>query len=149
MFGILSFLIKSLEDHGPEVLTLIPAINDIPLTELIERFELEHGMEPAGGYGGLVPSFFRYGPLDRYFLGESDGEYFQNKSEYYLLACKCGEVGCWPLSARITTTESGVVWDHFAQEHRRERDYAGFGPFTFELHAYEECIAEIAARFDR
>lgn len=149
MSDLLSFLIKPLDDHGPDVLTLTPVINDVPLTDLIERFEREHGMEPAGGYGGLVPSFFRYGPLDRYFLGKSEDELFQQKGEYYLLACKCGEVGCWPLSARITTTESSVVWDCFAQEHRRERDYSGFGPFTFELHNYKERIAEIAGRFDR
>ena len=149
MFDILSFLIKPLDDHGPEVLTLTPAINDVPLTELIERFEREQGMEPAGGYGGLVPSFFDYGRLDRYFLGEADGEYLQKKGRYYLLACQCGEVGCWPLSARITTGEGSVVWDRFAQEHRRERDYAGFGPFTFELQGYKDRIAQIAPQFDR
>ena len=147
MNDTLSFLIKPLDDHGPEVLTLTPAINKIPLTELIENFEREHGMEPAGGYGGIIPAFFRYGPLDRYLLGQSEDERFNSKGEYYLLACQCGEVGCWPLSARITATDKNIVWDHFVQEHRRERDYSGFGPFTFELHAYENTIAEIAARF--
>ena len=108
VFDNLSFLIKPLDDHGSEVLTLTPVINDVPLTDLIERFEREHGMEPAGGYGGLVPSFFRYGPLNRYFLGQSEDELFQKKGEHYLLACKCGEVGCWPLSARITAIESSA-----------------------------------------
>jgi hypothetical protein len=68
---ILSFLIKPLDEHGPEVLTLTPVINDVPVTELIERFE---------------------------------------------------------------------------REHRRGRDYSGFGPFTFELIGYKERIAEIAER---
>jgi hypothetical protein len=104
-------------------------------------------MEPAGGYGGIVPAFFRYGPLDRYFLGQSQDEPFKKKGEFYLLSCQCGEVGCWPLSARITATDSNVVWDGFVQEHRRERDYSGLGPFTFELHAYKQTIAEIAAQF--
>jgi hypothetical protein len=147
VFDILSFLVKPSDDHDPEVLTLTPAIDDVPLTELIEHFERERGMEPVGGYGGLVPSFFCYGPLDRYFLGRSEGEFFKKKSEYYLLGCQCGEVGCWPLSARITATEDSVVWDRFAQEHRRERDYSAFGPFTFELPAYKKTIEEISSRF--
>lgn len=146
MNDTLSFLIKPLDDRGAEVLTLTPVINEIPLTVLLENFEREHDMDPAGGYGGLVPDFFRYGPLDRYFLGQAESEFFKNNGEYYLLACQCGEVGCWPLSARITVTDTNVIWDRFGQEHRRERDYSGFGPFTFKLHPYKKTIADIAAR---
>lgn len=147
MNDTLSFLIKPLDEHGPAVLTLTPVINKVPLTNLIESFERDHAMESAGGYGGLVPAFFRYGPLNRYFLGQSEDEHLKKKGEYYLLACRCGEVGCWPLSARITATDIYVVWDRFAQEHRRERDYSSFGPFTFELHAYKKAIGDIAVRF--
>ena len=147
MLDILSFLIKPLDYHGPEVLSLTPVVNDVPLSTLIERLEREHEMDPAGGYGGLVPAFFSYGPLDRYLLGKSEDHLFKKKGEYYLLGCQCGEVGCWPLSARITANESGVVWDHFTQEHRRERDYSGFGPFVFELTAYEKAINAIQSEF--
>jgi hypothetical protein len=122
-------------------------IEGISLAARIEHFEPKRGMEPPGGYGGLVPSFFRFGPLDRYFLGESEDEHFKKKGECYVLACKCGEVGCWPLSALITETDSAVVWDCFAQEHRRERDYSGFGPFAFELRQYKLRIKEASVAF--
>jgi hypothetical protein len=32
-----------------------------------------------------------------------------------LLACGCGEVGCWPLEARIITGAGTVTWTGFAQ----------------------------------
>jgi hypothetical protein len=46
----LSFLIKPLDDHGAEVLTLTPVINEIPLTVLLENFDSEHDMDPAGEF---------------------------------------------------------------------------------------------------
>ncbi len=147
MPDMLSFLIKPLDDHRPEVLTLTPVINDVLLTTLIAGFERKHAMDPAGGYGGLVPAFFRYGPLDLYFLGKSKDGYFNTEGECYVLGCQCGEVGCWPLSARIATNERQIVWNHFAQEHRLERDYSGFGPFTFERVAYTKTVQEVAAQF--
>lgn len=147
MNSVLSFLVEPLNHHGPEVLTVTPLIDGIVLTELIERYEHEHGMEPAGGYGGLVPAFFRYGSFDRYFLGKSEGEYFNEERSSYLLACQCGEVGCWPLSARISTTETEVIWHGFAQKYQPKRDYSGFGPFVFEIAAYTKTVGEIASRF--
>jgi hypothetical protein len=73
-----------------------------PLPEMIASFEREHHFEPAGGYGGLIPEWFKYGPLDRYFLGDFDRDsYFARMDRVYLLGCQCGEVGCWPLIARI------------------------------------------------
>ena len=147
MPAVLSFLIKPLDDQGPEVLTLTLVVDDTPLGELIERFEREQSFEPAGGYGGIIPGFFRYGPLNRYFLGESESEYFSRNRAYYLLGCQCGEVGCWPLSARISKTETEIVWDHFAQEHRPERDYSRFGPFRFEFTQYSTTVAGLESRF--
>ena len=149
MYEILSFQVKPLDEHGPEVLTITPVLDGVSLIDLISRFEREHGMEPPGGYGGLVPVLFRYGPLDRYFLGQSDSDYFIAGSNYYLLGCQCGEVGCWPLSARISTTDREVMWDHFTQEHRPSRDYSGFGPFRFDLVEYKRAIAELAPLFQK
>lgn len=147
MPSVLSFLIKPLDDHGPAVLTVTPVVDGTPLSELIECFEREQGFEPAGGYGGIIPDLFDFGPLDRYFLGESESEYFSHDRACYLLGCQCGEVGCWPLSARISKTETEIVWDRFAQEHRLHRDYSHFGPLRFEIMRYSTTIVELKSRF--
>jgi hypothetical protein len=65
----------------------------------------------------------------------------------YLLACQCGEVGCWPLTARISTSSELVIWDSFQQSHRRERDYSSFGPFIFEAYQYRKAVALLCAEF--
>src|ERR1035438_5522687 len=91
----LSFAIEPLKYH-PEELSLTPLLSGTPLTELVLSFEREHSFEPAGGYAGL-PNWSSYGPLERYFMGESDDEFFAKGC--YLLECNCGIVGCWPLLA--------------------------------------------------
>jgi hypothetical protein len=105
---LLSFLVQPLEGERVEVLTITPVLSGISLTQLIEDFERERDFQPVGGYGGLVPQFFRYGPLNLYFMGESKDAHC-NRSGFYLLGCNCGEVGCWPLTARITNAGVTVV----------------------------------------
>jgi len=39
------------------------------LIELVARFESAAGIEPSGGYGGVVHVRQRLGPLDAYYLG--------------------------------------------------------------------------------
>jgi len=132
----ISFSIEPFE----AVLAIVPKVNGIPLTELVMAFEREKGYEPVGGYGGIIPQYFKYGPLDRYYLGlfEQDS-YFSRLGRVYLLGCgDCGEVGCWPLMARVTESSESVVWDCFEQPHRRERDYSSFGPFTFGVESTEK-----------
>lgn len=139
----LSFAIEPLKYH-PEELSLTPVLSGAPLTELVLSFEREHGFEPAGGYGGLVPNWFSYGSLERYFLGESDDECFANGC--YLLGCgDCGEVGCWPLRGRIRRKGNVVIWDSLSQPHRPLRDYSNFGPFLFDLEPYRTAVLEAAA----
>ena len=90
----------------------------------------------------MIPQWFEYGPLDRYFFGDFEqSRYFAKLGEVYLIGCQRGEVGCWPLTARITTNNESVVWDSFQQPHRRERDYSQFGPFVFELGRYRSAVA--------
>jgi hypothetical protein len=142
---MLSFAIEPLKYH-PEALSLTPVLNGALLSELALSFEREHGFEPAGGYGGLVPGWFSYGPLERYFLGESEDEYFANGC--YLLGCgDCGEVGCWPLRGRIRNKGNIVIWDSFSQPHRPLRDYSDFGPFLFEVEPYRTTVLDAAAHF--
>jgi hypothetical protein len=109
-------------------------------------FERSYGFEPAGGCAGLVPTAFNCGPLDVYFMGETDRENFE-RAGYNLLGCSCGEVGCWPLTARISRTPNHVVWDRFSQPFRKKRDYSSFGPFRFNLDQYTRAIPELASKF--
>jgi hypothetical protein len=143
--AVLSFAVRPLADERAEVLTITPVLNGTPLTELVSRFEREHGFDPAGGYGGLVPAWFAFGPLERYFMAESTDSHWE--SGLYLLGCQCGEVGCWPLAGRIVRTGNTMVWDMFRQPHRPDRDYSRFGPFAFEVEQYKTVVNETASQF--
>jgi hypothetical protein len=138
----LSFSIQPFEG----ALAVIAILNGAPLIELVQKFESEKGFKPAGGYGGLIPEWFKYGPLDRYFLGEvGPHSYFGRMGCIYLLGCSCGEVGCWPLAARVKAGPETVVWDSFQQPRRPDRDYSDFGPFVFKLHEYQQAAVDLQA----
>ena len=128
--------------------SVIPNVNDVRLTELVTEFEQkEQFEEPIGGYGGLLPDYFSYGPLERYFLADFEpGSYFE-KYGIYFLGCHCGEVGCWPLRGQIITQGDSVIWRNFKQPHRHNRDYSRFGPFVFDIQQYKESIAKLSADY--
>jgi hypothetical protein len=125
------------------VLEVVPCVDGIPLTELIDRFETDAGMKPAGGaYGGLIPRFFRFGPMEDHFHGRSTSA---TGPKTPLLGCECGEWGCWPLMASITVTAGLVIWDSFGQPHRTTRDYTAFGPFQFGRRQYDGALRDLSA----
>lgn len=124
--------------------SITPVVDGTPLPEITAAFEHEQHFEPAGGYGGLIPEWFQYGALDRYFLGDFEqNSYFARLNRVYLLGCTCGEVGCWPLLARIRTEGESVLWDSFEQPHRKDRDYSGLGPIVFNAEQYREAVAAL------
>ncbi len=124
------------------VLEVVPRIDGVPLTELIDRFEADAGMQPAGdAYGGLIPQFYRFGPMEDHFHGRSTNSMGPKTP---LLGCECGEWGCWPLMAHITVTTGLVIWDSFEQPHRTTRDYSGFGPFQFDRYQYDEALRDLS-----
>lgn len=132
---------------GQNARAFAPCIDGRPLCSLVERFERASDYaDPAGGYGGLVPDHFNFGPLAAYFMGEAAivGE---AAGEIYTLGCECGEVGCWPLLTSVSVAERIVRWSGFRQPFRPERDYAGFGPFVFDRQAYREAVAQLESRF--
>jgi len=141
----LSFGIEPLSDNEP-VLSIVPIVNGVRLTALIEEFERGSLYEPVGGYAGIVPTHFNFGPLDQYFMASSSDSIFPDH-RCYLLGCECGEVGCWPLQARILTSEREIVWEGFKQPFRTERDYSSFGPFRFDLDQYRLSVTELASAF--
>ena len=125
-------------------LMLTPVVDEHPLTELVAEFESRQGYSPSGGYAGLVPDHFRFGDLFRYFLGQEDGQW-PKPGYVWLLACDCGEVGCWPLEARVVAGGETVTWTDLAQPHRRARSYRGFGDFVFDRASYEHAVREAVA----
>jgi hypothetical protein len=124
---------------------IIPAIDALPLTSRAQAFEIENGWKPAGGYGGLVPSNYDFDPFDQYFLGTRQDTGLSPKGKIAVLGCSCGEVGCWPLLTRVRFDGEQVTWQDFEQPHRRERSYAGFGPFSFSKREYEIAIGDLIA----
>ncbi|GAA5706180.1 hypothetical protein AQJ43_37025 [Streptomyces avermitilis] len=132
------------DDRG--LLVVVPHIDGAPLTELIDEYEIAAGMQPAGdAYGGLIPEFFRFGPMQDHFLGLSTSAMGPKTP---VLGCECGEWGCWPLMARITATADLVTWDAFEQPHRKTRDYVAFGPFQFDRHQYDGALQALSAVID-
>ena len=122
---------------------VVPVVDNIELTARAHDFERAHDMEPPGSYGGLIPGWFKFGPATvHYFALES--AFVDEDGRIPLLGCECGEWGCWPLLARVVADEKTVTWTDFRQPHRKERDYFGFGPFTFGRVEYERALAELA-----
>jgi len=115
-----------------------PRIDDQPLTALVGQYERSAGYAPDGGYGGLALDAPGLHP--GHYLGEA-----AHAGWTYVLACECGEVGCWPLECRIEVTRDEVVWSAFRQPHRDAWDYAGFGPFVFDRRRYEAAVAALGA----
>lgn len=143
MTNVLSFDVS--RERETRVVVITPCVNGVKLTILAEQFEQSHGLDdPAGGYGGLIPEFFRYGPLDAYFLGKSDAPYFEDTpGRIFILGCECGEVGCWPLTCLVDAGDCTIIWHGFENEHRPNRDYSEFGPFVFERDQYEEALRSL------
>lgn len=129
-----------------EVLEVLPHINDTPLTALIDRFEADAEMSPSGGYGGLIPSHYRFGPLEDHFHGRSTTTMGPGTP---VLGCACGDWGCRPLMARISATGGLVVWDSFERPNKRKtRDYSSFGPFLFHRQQYDDALHTLTATID-
>jgi len=144
----ISFAVEPLS-HDESVRSIVPVVNGVHLTTLAAEFErTQHYDDPSGGYAGLVPEYFKFGPLDRYFMGARVDSFFTGR-RYYLLGCECGEVGCWPLEACILLSEQQVSWEDFAQPFRPGRDYSTFGPFRFDLEQYRKAVFQLASMFPR
>jgi hypothetical protein len=138
----LAFLVR---ERPGGLLEVLPQIEGVLLTTLIDGYELGAGMDPAGGvYGGLVPSSYPFGAMDRHFRGGST-ETFGPATP--VLGGECGDWRCWPLLCRIGVTDRVVTWDEFAQPHRPVRDYGRFGPFRFTRDMYEDALADLALAF--
>jgi hypothetical protein len=119
----------------PEVRVLIDGRDLVELVRAVEApwAAADGQSQLAGSYSGLWPAAWRE-------LPEQDGS-----GRAAVLACECGEVGCWPLHVRITMSEFTVTWSEFAQPCRPEWRHEGLGPFVFERTAYERAVQAVAA----
>jgi hypothetical protein len=117
----------------PEVRVLIDGRDLIELAREVEAHWAAADGQPgiAGEYSGLWPAAWRD-------LPEHDG-----KGRSAVLACACGEVGCWPLCLRIGISDTTVTWSDFSQPFRPAWRYDGLGPFTFERSAYERAVKSV------
>lgn len=142
MTSVLSFKFENIEK---DAVAILPCVDGVGLDQLVADFERATGYsDPASGYGGLIPSYFRFGPLSSYFLGREEPVEGDRQGKIYVLSCECGEVGCWPLIAHVRLHQDKVIWDGFSQPHRPRRNYASFGPFEFERTQYEQAVEALA-----
>ncbi|MFG1857038.1 hypothetical protein ACGFJT_34740 [Actinomadura geliboluensis] len=124
---------------------LLPYIDNVSLVDLVSGFEHAASHDAPGAYAGIVLDHFNFGDLATYLMGQPDSAYWAKRGVIALLGCDCGEVGCWPLEARVFIDDDLVVWRGFAQPHRPGRDYGSFGPFTFRRNQYERAVREATA----
>ncbi|MBO1752546.1 hypothetical protein J4G33_12105 [Actinotalea sp. BY-33] len=122
------------------VVALVPTVDGASLIDMVEAYESLQGFAPAGGYAGLLPA----GDLNDYYRGVR-ARHWPRSKRLWLLGCDCGEVGCWPLEAEVVLAENSVTWSGFAQPHRPEWAYTGFGPFVFDRRQYEDAVAAASA----
>lgn len=123
---------------------LLPYVDNVSLVKLVSGFEHAAGYDVPGQYAGLVLDHFKFGDLTAYLAGEP-GSYWSGEGVIALLGCDCGEVGCWPLEARVLCDDDWVTWRGFAQPFRPKRDYGTFGPFVFRRSQYERAAREVDA----
>jgi hypothetical protein len=126
-----------LRHHAGDI-EVMPRIDGRDLTDLVHEFERERGwIADAAAYGGLIPAWFEFGPMDLHFLGRGA---WLSQGLVPVLGCECGEWGCWPLHVRIVENAHTVTWSEFAHL-GLERDYTGLGPFQFDREAYVHALA--------
>lgn len=143
MQNTLTFDVQNFE---ADAVSITPCIDGVRLSNLVAEYEIENSFVPSGGYGGIIPEYFNYGPLDQYFLGHNEHwEFWTEIGGIYVLGCDCGEVGCWPLECGISISAKEITWRNFRQPHRSERDYSKFGPYVFDRAQYEEELRFLLA----
>lgn len=138
------FDVRPWGDHREPARELLPYVDDVSLVDMVRGYELAAGYDVPGSYAGIVLDHFTFGDLTAYFAGEPDSAYWADRGVIALLGCDCGEVGCWPLEARVLCRDDLVTWHGFVQPFRPDRDYGAFGPFVFKRAQYELAVQEAA-----
>jgi len=130
---------------------LVPVINGISLIDLVASFERSQGRD-SGRYAGLLVEHFQSPLVTRAYPGSGSVEGAIDAWAHgrgpvtEVLACECGEIGCWPLDAEVTVDDGSVIWHGFSQPHRPAWDYSDFGPFRFEQAPYDRAVLNLLTR---
>lgn len=165
MPGQLHHLELRWRDYGaeeePDVQILIDGRDFIDIVHDWELNVARAAGEPtlAGAYSGIPKRFARELPSAWLGMQEPNNLLSCWGDGFALLACTCGELGCWPLLARVEVTDHEVRWLDFEQPRRTARrdeevtspgrpprdrarvwSYEGFGPFVFDRAAYTSAI---------
>jgi hypothetical protein len=125
--------------HGD--VSVVPTIDGIRLTDIVHNYERTMGYLPADAYGGLIPSWFNFGPLDHHYEGRGFCA-----PQAVVLGCECGEWGCWPLLASVTAHAGSVTWSEFSQSHRPGWDYEAMGTFRFDRPQFDSAVQDLIRR---
>jgi len=135
------------EAGRPGALRLV--VDDRDLAAVVAEHELpfseaEGHPDIAGAYMGLDPRQLS-GPVSVHYIGGLGSDLACGpRDKTVLLGCSCGEIGCWPLMARVELGDDQVVWREFAQPHRSSTwSYDGFGPFVFKRSQYVEALSAV------
>lgn len=130
-----------------EVNTVTPYVNGTSLIELARRVELSPATEDrepdrAGAYAGLVVGVAERFDWAHGYLNDHPQSWFGD-GDSCLLGCICGDTGCWPLSAKVTTPRGQVIWSRFRTGHR-SWDLRALGPFFFRRAQYQAALVAAA-----
>jgi hypothetical protein len=141
---VLTIRIERPEGFAKPVVRLL--VNGQDFIALVEAFERAFAGDVGGAYFPISSDTL---PPSGHFHGDPDSAYREDDGRVALLGCRCGEPGCWPLLARITSGDREVQWSEFEQPHRPEWRFDGFGPFVFDRAQYDAAIAEAVRRTGR
>lgn len=145
----LSFDIRASVDNEDQFRVCVPVIDGKSLIDCLFRFE--SAFEDAAGIAGLYDGLplFNVAPPSRHWHGEGS-VYGLRDGRTVILGCgECGVVDCWPFLARITVSQTTVIWSDFLQPYRSAAgggsiwDYSGFPVFTFQRPAYDEAVGRL------
>jgi hypothetical protein len=134
------------ETHLPigEWVVLDIRVNGSRLQEMVRAVEASQATGNAkdgvpGRYMGLQPRPDTF-PIRR-LLGEPVVHTSSGISRRTtLLACTCGDPGCWPLQADVEVADLTVTWSNFRSA-KDEWDLSVIGPFVFDHEQYEESLS--------
>ncbi len=105
-------------------------INGRSLIDLLKEYETPFAQKEghpsiAGGYSWMEIQMF------------INSISSMQKDIHTILTCECGEEGCWPMEINIKVNTSNVIWNNFAQPHRKAWTYTQFGAFVFKKGQYQ------------
>ncbi len=127
------------------------------LIDMVREIELpfataEGSPDMAGAYTGLLAN--RPDDLLDALLAREEDFAGSEGTNAVLICAGCGELGCWPLTVRITMDDKTVTWSGFEQPHRIDPAppgipwrYDNLGPFVFDHGEYERGIAMCTAKY--